>query len=64
MTMLEIISMPGAEGRDGIHLAAQLRVDAMQLRDHRIEWAARCMESAADRICALEDALAKSGEHK
>ncbi len=59
MTMLELISMPGAEGRDGIHISAQLRVDAMQLRAHRIEWAAQSMESAAERIDALEDLLMK-----
>jgi hypothetical protein len=59
MTILEIISMPGAEGRDGIHLSAQLRVDAMQLQRRHIDWAARTMEQAAERIDTLENLLAK-----
>lgn len=60
--MLEIMSMPGAEGRDGIHISAQLRIDAMQLRQHRIDWAAETMERAADRIDKLEDLLANTPE--
>lgn len=42
---------------DTIHLAARLRVEALQLRDHRIGWAATTMELAASRICALERML-------
>lgn len=42
---------------DGVHLAARLRVEAMQLQDHRIGWAATTMNLAANRICALETML-------
>lgn len=57
MTMMELTSMSGSDGRDGIHLSAQLRVDAMQLRSYEIDWAAECMELAANRIDALEDII-------
>lgn len=40
---------------DGIHIAARLRVEAMQLDDSRIRWAARTMNKAADHICDLEE---------
>lgn len=40
-----------------VHIAARLRVEAMQLRDHRIGWAATTMEMAATRICDLEKVL-------
>lgn len=59
MTILELLSMPTNQGRDGIHISAQLRVDAIQLRCHRIEWAADCMERAARHIDSLEDLLIK-----
>lgn len=42
---------------DTVHLAARLRMEAMQLRDHRIGWAATTMELAATRICDLEKVL-------
>lgn len=57
-TMMELISMPNAVGRDGIHLSAQLRVDAMQLEAHRIGWAAATMNRAAARIDELENMVA------
>lgn len=57
MNALEIMTMPNSEGRDGIHICAQLRVDAMQLVSHRIAWAARTMETAAKRIETLENLL-------
>lgn len=53
----EIYESPHSTGRDGIHISAQLRVDAMQLRAHGIGWAAECMEKAAARIDELEDKL-------
>lgn len=53
----ELTASPNATGRDGIHISVQLRVDAMQLRSHRIEWAAQCMERAADRIDELENRI-------
>lgn len=62
MTMLELFDLPNTEGRDRIHISAQLRVDAMQLRDNRIGWAAATMETAADRIDMLERMLVKCSE--
>lgn len=53
----ELKSSAHSEGRDGIHISAQLRVDAMQLEGHRIRWAARTMETAANRIDELEQKL-------
>ncbi len=50
-----ITNMPDTEGRDGIHISAQLRVDAMQMENHRMSWVSRTMETAARRIDALED---------
>lgn len=53
MTAIELFELPHCEGRDGIHICAQLRVDAMQL-EGRVGWAARTMETAANRIEMLE----------
>lgn len=58
----ELINRPTATGRDGIHICAQLRIDAMQLRNHRIEWAANTMEKAALDIEALEKTILKPEE--
>lgn len=52
--MMKLWESPNAEGRDGIHISAQLRIDAMQLERHRIAWAARTMNTAAERIDELE----------
>lgn len=60
--LAEIQSSPHSEGRDGIHISAQLRIDAMQLQAHRIGWAAKTMETAANRIDELEDKLQKLAE--
>ncbi len=59
MNMLDILKLPTAAGRDGIHISAQLQVDAMQLRAHRIGWAGQTMEQAAAHINAVEDLLSK-----
>lgn len=42
---------------DTVHICARLRVEAMQLQDHRIGWAATTMEHAANRIQDLESVL-------
>lgn len=52
--MMKLWELPTAEGRDGIHISAQLRVDAMQLNSNRIQWAGRTMETAASHIDAIE----------
>lgn len=64
MTLEEMLSMPTNTGRNGIHISAQLRVDAMMLRASHIDWAADSMERAAKHIDALENALmsVKNGE--
>ena len=33
----ELWKSPHSQGRDGIHISAQLRIDAMQLDGHRID---------------------------
>ncbi len=48
-----------ASGRDGIHISAQLRIDAVQLAAHQVLWAAETMETAATRIDELEAELAR-----
>lgn len=55
MPDLKDMFLPTATGRQGIHISAELRVNAMQLQAHRIGWAADCMERAARHIDALED---------
>lgn len=50
---LELMQMPTASGRDGIHICAQLRVDGMQL-ERIARWATDTMERAAKHIEALE----------
>lgn len=45
---------PTAKGRDGIHIAAQCEVDAMQLRGHRLEWVVDTLLKAQAHISALE----------
>jgi hypothetical protein len=57
MDMVKLLEMPNAHGRDGIHISAQLRVDANQLVAHNIDWTKRTMNTAADRIDELEDML-------
>lgn len=57
MTFLELLKLPNNEGRDGIHICAQLRVDAMQLQSYRVGWASNTMERAAKYIETLEDML-------
>lgn len=56
MTLLDLLK-GAAEGRDGIHISAQLRVDAMQLESYRIGWAAGTMNTAAAYIDKLENML-------
>ena len=51
-----------AIGEHGIHVSAELRISAIQLRDHRIGWAADVMERAAKHIDALEAAAALAGK--
>jgi hypothetical protein len=57
---IALMSSPHAEGRDGIHLAAQLRIDAMQLEGYRVGWAAGTMNTAAERISELEDKMVRA----
>jgi len=45
------------EYHHGIHISAQLLVEASQLRSYNIAWAAITMERAAERINWLEDQL-------
>ncbi len=59
MDVQELLNLPTNTGRDGIHISAQLRVDAVQLRSYRIGWASDSMERAAKHIDALEDLLMK-----
>lgn len=60
MTLFELLSLPTARGNNGIHICAQLRIEAQQLRDNRIPWAAATMEQAANHIEALEKAVLKT----
>lgn len=62
MGLKELLAMKTNQGRDGIHISAQLRVDAMQLRGYGIHWAADSIERAAKHIDALEDILLKKGQ--
>jgi hypothetical protein len=61
MTSMEalekLLAMPTSTGRNGIHISAQLRVDAMQLSNYRIGWGAQTMEQAAKHIDELERQL-------
>lgn len=56
----EFMSDPNAEGRDGIHICAQLRIDSMQLYEHRIRWASDTMDKAANYIELLEQKLIRA----
>jgi hypothetical protein len=56
----EMKCSPHSEGRDGIHISAQLRIDAMQMNQHGIAWVSRTMETAASRIDELEKKLAET----
>jgi hypothetical protein len=47
--------LPTATAPNGIHVSAELRINAGQLRSYGISWAADCMERAAKHIDALED---------
>lgn len=62
MNAMDILNMPTAEGRDGIHISAQLQVDAMQLEQRGMGWVAQTMYKAAEHIIALEDLLARKDE--
>ena len=64
MSLEELLSMPTVKGRHGCHISAILRIDAMQLRDHGIRWAATTMEQAAAHIDALEKLLMEAEEPK
>jgi hypothetical protein len=46
----------------GIHVSAELRINAMHLRDHNMAWAAECMERAARHIDALENERVQTAE--
>ncbi len=61
-SLMEKMFLPTSTAPNGIHVSAELRINAMQLRAYRIGWAAECMERAAKHIDALEDERMKQLE--
>ena len=56
--VLEVLNMPTAVvSPTGVHVCAQLRIEASHLQGHGIGWAAKTMEAAARHIEALENRL-------